>query len=117
MQSGAEMRSSLAPGGKPAGNGLCGPFGRLLGVALHTDVRRAQPNRQVGARHTQAVIPPRMHNHVGLRRRMAVDALGTRAARFVVVMLAHIETRRQVTLRAERIAFDAQLRAVRIVTV
>ena len=91
--------------------------GGPVGVALRACVRRADRCRQIGPRNAKAVIAPPIHDHVGLRRHVAVDALRAGAARLVVVMLGDVELRRHVALRAQRVALGAQRQAVRIVAV
>ena len=86
-------------------------------MTLRAGVRRAERNRQIGARHAKAVIAPNVDDHVGLGRRMAVDALGAGGARLVMVVFGCVEFRLHMALGAQRIAFRAQLCAVRVVTV
>mgnify|MGYP003694035785 CR=1 FL=1 len=117
MECGAVMRGGLPPAGIPAGDGLGGPLGGPIGVALGAGVRGTERHRQVGTRNPDAVIAPRVDDHVILRRHMAVDALRAGAAGQVVMVRRHVELFRQVALRAERIALGSQLRAVRVVAV
>src|SRR3954451_6395009 len=58
-----------------------------------------------------------INTHVGHRRHMAGCALRAGPARQMMVVGRGFETRRQMALRADRIAFGAQPQAVRIVAV
>jgi hypothetical protein len=86
-------------------------------MALIARVGRAERYRQIGARDPDAVIAPRVDDHVILCRHVAVDALCAGTARLAVMMRRHVEFFRHVALRAERIAGGTQLGAVRVVAV
>jgi len=86
-------------------------------MTLGAGVRGCERNRQVRARHPDAVIAPCVEDHVILCRHVAVHALCSGAAQLVMVMLTHIEFCRQMALGAKRIPLGAQLRAVRVVTI
>ena len=117
MECRAIMRGGLPPARIPPRDGLGGPLSGPIGVAVGAGVRGAERYRQVGTRNSDAVITPRVHDHVILGRHVAADALRTSTAGLVVMVRRHVELFRQVTLRTERIALRPQLRAVRVVTV
>ena len=87
---------------------LLGPRGGSVRVAPVARVRHAEPDRQVGARDADAVIAPRIDDHV--RRRRHVAAHAPRAGRGLVVeVVRRRRVLRGVALQAERVARRAQL--------
>ena len=86
-------------------------------MALVAGVRHADCFGQVRPRHPETVVAPFMDDHVGLGRHVAVHALRAGAVGLVVMVLGHIEFRRQMTLRAQRVALGSQGEAVRRVAV
>ena len=117
MQRRAVVRA-LAPGlAVPLVHRRGGPVGLAVGVALRAGIRAAERHRQVGTRHADAVVAPRVDHHVVLRRHVALDALRALRARLVEVMLLRVERGGVVAARAQRIAFGAQLQRVRLVAV
>ena len=94
-----------------------GPVGGLAGMALRARVGRADRRREIGPRDADAVIAPVVHNHVGFRGHVAIDALGAGAAWLMMMMFRDIEFRRQMALRAEPIALRAERQTVRLVAI
>jgi hypothetical protein len=74
-------------------------LGGPIGVAPGAGVRGTERHRQVGTGNPDAVIAPRVDDHVILYRHMAADALRAGAAGPVMMVLDHVEFLRQMTLR------------------
>src|SRR5205807_10665112 len=89
------------------------PIRGSVGMALVACVRGADLRRQIRPWNTKAVIAPSIHDHVGLRWHMAVDALRPAAAGLVMVVLSGVELGGQVAWTAEPGALRAQHEAVR----
>ena len=117
MQRRAELRA-LAPGlAVPPVHRRRRPFRLAIGVALGAGVGTAERNRQVGARHADAVVAARVHHHVIARGHVALDALRARRSRLVEVVLSRVERGGFVAAGAQGVAFGAQLERVRVVAV
>jgi len=101
----------------PARDPVGRPLRRAFAVARVAGVRGAELHRQVGPRHPQAVVATRIDHHVGRRRHVAVGALGAARALGMEVMRLGVVLRREVALRAHRVARRAQLLRVRVVAV
>jgi hypothetical protein len=117
MQRYAIMRGGLPPARVPIRHGLSGPLGGVTDMTLGAGIRRAERNRQVGARHPHTVITPGVDDHVILGGHVAVDALRAGAPGLVMMVPGDIEFRRHVALRTESVPFGTQLGAVRVVAV
>jgi hypothetical protein len=63
------------------------------------------------------VVAAIIHQHIGFRGHVAVDALRARAALPVMMVLHGIEFRRHMALRAERIALRAERQTVRLMAI
>ncbi len=107
----------LAAARKPFGDHARRPLRPLVGVACGAGVGRSDRERQIRARHAQAVIAPVVDDHIGLGGHMAVDALRARAARLVMGVGGDVELGWQMALRAKRIAFGPQGEAMRLMAV
>ena len=94
-----------------------GPRRTLARMAAAAGVRRADRGRQVGSRHLEPVVAPRIVDHVGGGGHVAVDAARTGLAGLVPVVLDDVVARGRVALRAGGVAGQPHLLGVRIVAV
>ena len=101
----------------PRADAVARPLGAALGVTLRAGVGRADLDRQIRARHTQAVVVARMDDHVGLRRHVATGTRRSRRADTMEMMRRAVVLRRQVALAADGVSGGAQFQAVRLVAV
>jgi len=111
-----EVRSALSRPA-PSLDAIDRPLGRAVAVTAGAGIRRAERRRQVGSRHPEAVVPSRVHHHVGARGHVAAHALGALRRRLVMMVGLGVEARREVTLGADGVAGLPQRRAMRVVAV
>src|SRR5262245_57413022 len=69
-------------------------------MAPRASIGRAELNAQIGARHAEAVIAPRVNLHIGRLRHVAFDALGAgRSSLVMMVVFAVVFARRMLMAR------------------
>ncbi len=94
-----------------------GPGRALILMALIAGIGGAQAHGKIRSRHAQAVVVAHIHFHVGARRHVAGHTLSTGGTHRVMMMLRRVVAAGLVALGADRIAFGAQLSAVRVVAI
>src|SRR5579871_5150106 len=80
-------------------------------------VRRAELHRKIRPRNADAVVAALVNDHIGPRRHVACDALGSRRSDFMKMMLRRIVTLSQMALETNLVAVRPQRKRVRIMAV
>ena len=115
LESRSKCLEPFALGPEPVLDGGCRPFRRLARVAIGTGIVHAQGHGQIGTRHPEAMIVPRVDHHELAGGHVAGDA-----ARRVLALMVRMTCLRiawRMALQADLVAFGTQTRTVRLVAV